>query len=72
MERQSDNAVSTKDSMNDIAQVITFLGVAVGARSLDEYERGGASTALEWAAERLRDSSNLLLELVHQEGSTPN
>lgn len=64
MEKQQRNVIAARDAMDEVARVITFVGIAIGATQLNEYERGGAQAVHEWAAERLRDSSEMLGRLA--------
>jgi hypothetical protein len=64
MDNHQRTVISARDAMDEVARVISFMGLAVGASSLNEYERGGAQTVHEWAAERLRDSSEMLGRLA--------
>jgi hypothetical protein len=64
MENYQRTVIAARDTMDEVARVISFMGLAVGASSLNEYERSGAQTVHEWAAERLRDSSKTLAHLA--------
>lgn len=55
MEEHERSVITVMDEFDDIAKVITFVGVGIGAKALDDYERDGAQAVLEWAAERVRD-----------------
>ncbi|BBT15123.1 hypothetical protein WP8S17C03_11720 [Metapseudomonas otitidis] len=68
MEKYTNSAINPRDEMDEVAQVISFLGRVIGAVSLDDYERVGAQIVAEWSAERLRNCS----AAMGQAGSVPS
>lgn len=55
MDEQKNSAINTRDEVEEVAQVLSFIGHVIGAVALDEYERVGAKVVVEWSAERLRN-----------------
>lgn len=72
MEEQQRGAICAQDEMEEVAQILTFMGAAIGATPLDEYGRGGAHAVLEWAADRLRGNSKTLGALATQARNAPS
>ncbi len=64
--------IDALDTIDEVSRVITCMGVAVAARALDEYESSGVTVALHWSTQRLVDCSNILRDLVLQDGKAPN
>lgn len=57
MDKQKNNVINPRDEVDEVAQVISFLGTVIGAVTLDDYERVGAQVVAEWSAKRLRNCS---------------
>ncbi len=66
------SAIIARDTLEEVANILTFVGVAVGARELDEVERAGGQAVLEWAAERIKGASAAVGEGIDQPGSAPS
>lgn len=68
MDEQKSSAINPRDEVEEVAQVVSFLGRVIGAVELGEYERIGAQVVAEWAAGRLRNCS----AAMGQAGSAPS
>jgi len=68
MDKQKNSVIATRDEVDEVAQVLSFLGCAIGGVALGDYERGGAQVVAEWSAERLRNCS----AAMGQAGSAPS
>lgn len=68
MDEQKNRVINPRDEVEEVAQVISFLGRVIGAVALDNYERVGAQVVAEWSAERLRNCS----AAMGQAGSAPS
>jgi hypothetical protein len=60
--------IHAMDELEEVAQVISCIGYAVGHVEFDEYNRGGIQTISNWASERLRKCRAML----GQAGSVPS
>jgi len=68
MDEQVNGVINPRDEVEEVAQVLSFLGRVIGAVSLGEYERVGAQVVAEWSAERLRNCC----AAMGQAGSAPS
>ena len=47
MDEQKNSVMNPRDEVEEVAQVISFLGRVIGAVALDDYERVGAQVVAE-------------------------
>lgn len=68
MDERTNSTIDTRNEVEEVAQVISFLGRVIGAVPLDDYERVGAQVVAEWSANRLRKCSAAMA----QAGNAPS
>lgn len=68
MDEHKNSAIEPRDEIEEVAQVISFLGRVIGAVEMDSYERVGAQVVAEWSASRLRKCSAAMA----QAGNAPS
>jgi hypothetical protein len=71
MNNRNRRMIEALDTLDEVARVVTSIGIAVSARPLDEYESSGVNAVLDWSTQRLRDSLQILGDAVDQD-SPPN
>ena len=64
MDEQSGSIILARDELNEIAQVVSFLGAVFVSGQLDEYASGGANAVADWVTDRLRACSDGLRTMV--------